>query len=122
MKLSEVTFSGTTIKTENIHQITNEDLIIRTVLDTVKAGIVSGTTISAKVLDIKNSFPLFSLDYLEKEKTLRKTACRFNNPVFAGKHGNDCNCLIPGAIKQELPAAKRIAERNTENQYCSQLF
>ena len=92
--------------TDDIRKKTRRDLINLTASDALKAGIASGVVISADVVDLYNSSPLFSVDYLEKE--LFGAASSFNNLVFAGRHGNYCNCLIPEAVEQGLQAAKWI--------------
>ncbi|MCD6589403.1 MAG: FAD-dependent oxidoreductase [Candidatus Fermentibacteraceae bacterium] len=94
--------------TDRIRSMSHEQLIDITASDALRTGIAPGSIISARVIDINDSSSLFAVDYLEKEKALFSAINRFSNLVFAGRHGNYFNCLLPGAVEQGLLAAERI--------------
>jgi len=96
--------------TDRIREMSAHRLIDLTASDASRAGIACGTIISARIIDVEHASPVFSIDYLEREKKLFSAVGRFSNLLFAGRQGNYCNCLIPGAVEQGLRAAERITE------------
>lgn len=96
--------------TDTIRAMTDNHLIDLTASNALRAGIACGSIISARVMNVQNSSPLFAVDYLKKEEELFSAVRKFSNLVFAGRHGNYYNCLIPGAVEQGLLVAERIAD------------
>ncbi len=85
------------------------DQLIETISrDAMRTGIIQGKLLSWDTEDLKNTSPLLSESYLERESTLFSAVNRFSNLVFAGRQGNYCNCLIPGAVEQGLHAAGNV--------------
>lgn len=76
--------------------------------DAVRTGIIHGKLLSWDTEDLKNTSPLLSENYLEMESTLFSAVNRFSNLVLAGRQGNYCNCLIPGAVEQGIHAAQTV--------------
>lgn len=96
--------------TDKIREMSFHHLIDVVVSDARRAGIAFGTVIQTRVIDVEYASPVFSIDYLEKEKRLFSAVGRFGNLLFAGRQGNYCNCLIPGAVEQGMLTAERIIE------------
>lgn len=96
--------------TDEIREITSDRLIDLTTSDALRTGIASGSIISARIMDVRNTSPLLSVAYLEREEALFGAVDRFSNLAFAGRQGNYCNCMIPGAVEQGILAAERITE------------
>lgn len=96
--------------TDAVTAMPENELISRISTDSARIGITTGEMISARTIDVQNASPLFAADYLEREKTLFRAAWQYRNLVFAGRQGNYCNCLIPGAVEQGLYAAEKVVE------------
>ena len=80
--------------------------------DARRIGAVSGRPLSMRVIDVPHASPLLAADYVDREGELFGIVQRYDNLFLAGRQGNHCNCLMPGAVAQGLLAADRVLGRH----------
>jgi|GEM_PF-1971098 len=93
---------------ERIGALPEGSLVDLTVSDALREGVVSGSVLSATVVDVRHASPLLPPGYRKAEQTLFSALDRFDNLVFAGRQGNHCNSMLPDSLEQGILAAERV--------------
>ncbi len=108
---ASITFNDVEHTETSLDNMTDEEIINRTVKDAEKSGLLKKDQLrQSKVIRLGDCLPVYDLDYEDKINETFKDVHSYQNLYSIGRLGGNYFCMTPAAFSQGIKIARHLSQ------------